>query len=143
VPQLAARYPLASRRESAYTALMKKLISGLLGSVLVVSLAASTWAADPKPAKAEATAPAGKEVTLTGTFGCAKCSFKEAKKCQNVFKVKDGAKESTYEIADNPVSKEHHEDVCHASGGKPATVTGTVAEVGGKKVLTASAIKLN
>jgi hypothetical protein len=122
---------------------MKKLTTALLGSLLVISLAASARAADTKPAKAEAAAPAGKEVTLNGTFGCAKCSFKEAKKCQNVFKVKDGAKESTYEIADNAVSKAHHEDICHAPGGKPATMKGTVAEKGGKKVLTPSEITLN
>ena len=114
----------------------------LMGSLLVLSLSGSARAADKKPAKAEATAPAGKEVALTGTFGCAKCSFKEATKCQNVLKVKDGAKVTTYQIAANSVSEEHHEDVCHAEGGKTATIKGTVSEEGGKKVLTPSEIKL-
>ena len=122
---------------------MKKLTSLFFGSLLVVSLAASVQAADKKPAKAETAAPAGKETVLTGTFGCAKCSFKEADKCQNVLKVKDGAKVTTYALADNAVSKEHHEDICHAEGGKPATVKGTVSGAGDKKVLTASEITLS
>jgi hypothetical protein len=123
---------------------MKPLISMLFASLLLVSAAARAGAADKKPAKAEAAkaaAPAGKEVTLTGTFGCAKCSFKEAKACQNVLKVKDGSKDVTYELAQNGVAKEHHEDICH-SPGKPATVKGTVSDDAGKKVLTASEIKL-
>jgi opacity protein-like surface antigen len=123
---------------------MKPLISILLGSLLALSVASAAQAADKKPAKAEAAAaaPAGKEVSLTGTFGCAKCSFKEADKCQNVFKVKHGAKVTSYELADNAVAKEHHDDICHAPGGKPATVKGTVSEDGGKKVITVSEIKL-
>jgi hypothetical protein len=125
---------------------MKKLASLVLGSLMVLSLAAATSASaadkQKKPAKTEAAAPAGKETVLTGTFGCAKCSFKEADKCQNVLKVKEGAKVTTYEVADNAVSQEHHEDVCHATGGKQATVKGTVSEEGGKKIVTPSEIKL-
>jgi len=136
------RQRLAPRPDLAYIAAMKKLTALFFGSLLVVSLAASVQAADKKPAKAEAAAPAGKETVLTGTFGCAKCSFKEADKCQNVLKVKDGGKVTTYEVADNAVSQEHHEDVCHATAGKQATVKGTVSEVGGKKVVTATEIKV-
>jgi hypothetical protein len=109
----------------------------LVASLLVVPLAAR--AADKKPAAEAATKPAGKEVTLNGTFGCAKCSFKEAKACQNVLKVKKGGKDVTYELADNQVSKDHHEAICHDPG-KPATVKGTVSDEGGKKVITASEI---
>jgi hypothetical protein len=110
----------------------------LVASLLVVPLAAR--AADKKPAdEAAATKPAGKEVTLNGTFGCAKCSFKEAKACQNVLKVKKGGKEVTYQLADNQVSKDHHEAICHDPG-KPATVKGTVSEADGKKIITASDI---
>ena len=121
---------------------MKTLISVVLGSLLALSVASAAQAADKKPAKEGAAAPAGKEVSLTGTFGCAKCSFKEADKCQNVFKVKHGKKETSYELADNAVAKEHHEDICHAPGGKPATVKGTVSEDGDKKIITVSEIKL-
>jgi Family of unknown function (DUF6370) len=119
-----------------------KTLTYLLGSLLALAVASPTQAADNKPTKTEAAATSGKEVTLDGTFGCAKCSFKEAAKCQNVFKVKHGAKVTSYEIADNAVSKEHHEDICHAPGGKPATVKGTVSQEDGRKVLTVSEIKL-
>ena len=121
---------------------MKTLISILFGSLLALSVASTAQADDKKPAKEGAAAPAGKEVKLTGTFGCAKCSFKEADKCQNVFKVKHGAKVTSYELADNAIAKEHHEDICHAPAGKPATVKGTVSEDGGKKIITVSEIKL-
>jgi hypothetical protein len=94
------------------------------------------------PAKAEpAKAPAGKEVTLKGMLGCGKCSFQEAKACQNVLKVQDGDKTVSYELADNEVAKANHEKVCGPAS--PATVTGTVAPGKGKKakkILTATAI---
>jgi hypothetical protein len=99
------------------------------------------------PAKAPAPATAAKpgEVTLKGTLGCGKCSFHEAKACENVLKVKEGDKTETYVLADNPVSRANHEKVCGPSS--PATVTGTVAKPkagskkkDGRKVLTASAI---
>ena len=112
-------------------------------------LASLTLLAGAGPARAEAPAPRAddapdaKEVTLKGTLGCAKCSFHEAKACENVLKVKDGEKVETYVLADNDVSKANHEKVCGPTS--PATVTGTVAKAtkksGGKKVLTASAIK--
>ena len=123
---------------------MKTLLSFVLGSFLIVGLAGSATAGDKQApaAKAEAAKPAGKEVTLTGTFGCAKCSFKEAKQCQNVLKVKEAGKDVTYELAKNPVAEAKHEDICH-NAGKPATVKGSVAEAGGKNVLTASDIKFN
>jgi hypothetical protein len=82
------------------------------------------------------------EVTLKGTLGCGKCSFHEAKACQNVLKVKNGAKQESYLLADNAVSQANHEKVCGPSA--PATVTGTVSRPRSKKdrrkVLTASNI---
>jgi hypothetical protein len=100
-------------------------------------------AGEPAPAaKAPAAAPAVKEVTLTGTLGCGKCSFHEAKACENVLKVKDGGKVETYLLADNDVSRANHEKVCGPAS--PATVTGTVSKSKSKKdrrkVLTASAV---
>ncbi|HET6149359.1 MAG TPA: DUF6370 family protein [Polyangia bacterium] len=85
----------------------------------------------------------GKEVSLQGDLGCAKCNFKTAKECQNVLKVTDGGKDTLYYLAANTVSKENHEAVC--SGTKPAMVKGVLSEEGKgtnkKKVLTASEIK--
>jgi hypothetical protein len=94
-----------------------------------------------------AKAPAkGKEVTLKGTLGCGKCSFKMTDACQNVLKVKEGGKEVAYFLAPNAVSEEHHEMVC--SGTKEVTVKGTVSDEakgakGGKKILTASQITVD
>jgi hypothetical protein len=122
---------------------MKHMVSILLGSLLVLGAVNVSSAAEKNDAKTEpASAAAGKEVTLTGTFGCAKCSFKEADKCQNVLHVKKGGKVTSYELADNEISKDHHDDICHAPGGKPATIKGTVASAGDKKILTASQITL-
>ena len=85
----------------------------------------------------------GKEVSLKGDLGCAKCNFKTAKECQNVLKVTDGGKDTLYYLAANSVSKENHDEVC--SGTKPAMVKGVLSEEGKgadkKKVVTASEIK--
>jgi hypothetical protein len=128
---------------------MKKLTSWSLASALLALLSTmSTPArADAPPAAAEKAPRAekapGKEVTLHGTLGCGKCSFHEAPECQNVLKVKNGAKEDTYVLADNAVSQSHHDKVCGPT--TPATVTGAISKPDkrshGRKVLTASAIK--
>jgi hypothetical protein len=100
-------------------------------------------APDKAPAAEKAPAKAGKEVTLHGTLGCGKCSFREASACQNVLKVKNGAKEDTYVLADNAVSQANHDKVCGPTS--PATITGALSKPDkrshGRKVLTASAIK--
>ena len=125
-----------SRTPKTQTCLLVTALALLLG-------AAPARAGDPAPA-AKAAAPA-KEVTLKGTLGCGKCSFHEAKACENVLKVKSGDKTESYVLADNAVSRANHEKVCGPSS--PATVTGTVSKPkpgakkkDGRKVLTASAI---
>lgn len=110
--------------------------------VAAFSLCAATasftaHAADPKEAKGKAAA--GKEVTVSGDMTCGKCSLKETAGCQNVLKATEGGKEVKYYLAKNKVSDDNHSRVC--SGTSKATVKGTVAEEGGKKVLTASEIK--
>src|SRR4051794_21874069 len=124
---------------------MNKLASALAVSLFLAFTAGASVAAaaDKAPAAAgkppaaataaaKPAAPAGKEVTLKGTLGCAKCGFKEASACQNVLKVKDGGKDVSYTLAKNAVSDDNHEAVCGAT--KPATITGTVSEEKGKKV---------
>jgi hypothetical protein len=116
-----------------------------LGSLSVSAAPAGTAA----PAKDAAAQPGAKEVTLKGSLGCGKCSFHEAKACENVLKVQAGDKVETYLLADNEVSKANHEKVCGPAS--PATVTGTVTESKGKgkdgkankKVLTATSIKFD
>jgi hypothetical protein len=119
----------------------KNLTLALLASLTMLVAAPAARAEAPKPG-----APEAQEVTLKGTLGCAKCSFHEAKACENVLKVKQSGsseKVETYVLADNDVSRANHEKVCGPSS--PATVTGTVSKPKSKKdhrkVLTASAIK--
>jgi hypothetical protein len=106
---------------------MKKLTAALVVLPILLLLAAGAHAGEAQP------------VTLKGMLGCGKCSFHEAKACQNVLKVKASAKkEDTYVLADNEVSRANHEKVCGPASA--ATVTGTVEVKRGKKILTASAI---
>jgi hypothetical protein len=126
---------------------MKQLSAFIMSLAFAFTLATSASAADKEPAaKAADTAAAkGKEVTLNGTLGCGKCNFKTTKECQNVLKVSEGGKDTMYYLAKNDLSDKNHEAVC--SDTKPATVTGVVSEEGKgakkKKILTASAIKMN
>lgn len=110
-----------------------------LTSALTFTAATACAEAPAKVAPAKAAAGA-KEVTLKGLLGCGKCSFQEAKACQNVLKVKDGDKDVSYDLADNEVARANHEKVCGPAS--PATVTGTVekGKKKGRKLLTATAI---
>ena len=101
---------------------MKKL---LLAPFAAAFIAASAFAAD-------------KEVTLTGAGQCAKCSLKQTDACQNAVVVKEGGKDTTYLMAQNDVAKKFHGTVC--KGVKQITVTGSVSEKDGKKVITASKV---
>jgi hypothetical protein len=85
-------------------------------------------------------AESAKEQTLTGKAMCAKCELNQADKCTNALQVagKDG-KVTTYTLADNKVSKDFHGQVCQATL-DGVSVTGTVAMVNGKPVITASKI---
>jgi len=87
-----------------------------------------------------------KPVTMTGDGVCAKCTLKEAKSCQNVLVVREGGKEVKYYLAKNKVANDFHHDsgICSATKDVPirTTAIGTVKEQGGKKVLTATKIKL-
>ena len=122
---------------------MRALVSSTVFA-FAIALGASALAADKaeKPAKAEKAAKGDKkggEVTLSGEMVCGKCTLHETTKCQNVLKVTDAGKETKYYLAQNDVAKTNHEHVCSAP--EKATVTGVVSDEGGKKTLTASAIK--
>lgn len=123
---------------------LPRLLSATFMLLGVLLLAASPARADEaKPAKPPAAAAkpaAPKEVTLTGTLGCAKCSFKESNACQNVLKVKESGKEVSYLVEKNSVIDAQHQELC-GSERKSATVKGTVSEAGGKKVLNPSEVK--
>src|SRR4051794_15050300 len=111
---------------------MKNLTRTVLLSLSLTVLAAAAVSAG-EPAPAAAAKADSKEVTLKGTLGCGKCSFNEAKACENVLKVPaEGStgKVETYLLADNEVSRANHEKVCGPAS--PATVTGTVSPGKGK-----------
>ena len=80
------------------------------------------------------------ESKLKGTLTCAKCALKEDAECQNVLQVKDGDKTVNYYLAANEVSKGCHGAVCKQAQDN-VTVTGTVEEKDGKKVITATKIE--
>ena len=104
------------------------LITGIMG-LFLFALAGPAWADD-------------KEVTITGEGKCAKCILKEGDKCQTVIETKEEGKTVKYYVADNEVGKKFNDkdEVCEKA--KQVTATGTVKEVDGKKVLTATKIEL-
>ncbi len=102
----------------------RTFIASLLAAVLVTSVA---FAAD-------------KEVTLVGAGQCAKCSLGLTKSCQNALVVKTDGKEETYLLTANDVSENFHDNICKDV--KEIKVTGVVATVDGKKVITPSRIEL-
>lgn len=119
---------------------MRKIVS-LFALCAVLGLATSGVFAGKKAADtAQKTAKAdSKEVTLKGEMTCAKCDLKETTKCQNALKVTEDGKEVTYLLADNAVSKNFHKQVCKAPKNN-VSVTGTVTEKDGKKIITATKI---
>jgi hypothetical protein len=85
-------------------------------------------------------APAAKEITITGTMVCGKCTLHETKECQNVVQVKQDGKTVNYYLKHNGVSKEAHGAVCGGDT-EQVTVTGTVVEKDGKEILTPKKIE--
>lgn len=80
------------------------------------------------------------EKTITGTGMCAKCVLHEGTACQTIIQSKEDGKTVTYYLTDNAVSKDFHKNVCTAK--EQVKATGTVTEVGGKQMLTASKLEL-
>ena len=82
---------------------------------------------------------AAKEETIKGTAKCAKCSLKEADKCQATLVVKDGEKEVKYSVTGKEGAALHKE-ICTADK-ENVTVTGTVTEKDGKKSIAATKVE--
>jgi hypothetical protein len=76
-----------------------------------------------------------KEVKLTGTLVCGKCSLKETAKCSNILQVKEGDKTVNYRLEDQGTKEAYHEGVCGGEKVEGVTATGTVTEKDGKKSL--------
>ncbi len=92
-----------------------------------VAVAAGLWAFGVARAEDK------KEVKLTGTLVCGKCSLKETPKCSNVLQVKEGDKMVNYLLDDKGNGETYHEGVCGGEKVEDVTVTGTVTEKDGKK----------
>ena len=105
-----------------------KMFRLLLALVAVISLAGFALAKDDK------------DVTVTGTLVCAKCSLHEdgAKECQNVIAVTADGKTTNYYLAKNKVSEEFGH-VC--KGEKNVVATGKVKEKDGKTWIDATKIE--
>jgi len=112
---------------------MTKLVRTFAAVACVGILAAAT--------PAHAAAGAGKPVTITGKLACAMCILKqkEVKTCTNVVVVKEAGQDVIYALADNDVTRPLTMAACEKT--LPVKVTGTVAEAGGKKTITASKVE--
>jgi hypothetical protein len=93
-----------------------------------VAVAAGLWAFG-----AVASAEDKKEVKLTGTLVCSKCSLKATTKCGNALQVKEGDKLVNYFLDDKGHDESYHESVCGGDKLENVTVIGTVTEKDGKK----------
>jgi hypothetical protein len=80
---------------------------------------------------------AGKDLTVTGTIVCAKCTLAkpDAKDCQNVLVAED---KTEYYLVKNEVA-EKFGHLC--KGAKPAVVTGTVSDRDGRAWIEATKIE--
>ena len=111
---------------------MKKLLLTGIAGLILLALAAPSFAADEGKAK---------ERTITGEAKCAKCILKESDKCQTVIQVENkNGKVMSYYLVDNDVAKNFHENVCKEA--KKVTATGTIKKVDGKLEFTATKIAL-
>ena len=79
------------------------------------------------------------EVKLSGVGACAKCILSLTSKCQNAITVtgKDGKKEVIL-MEHNGVARDFHDVICQNE--MKVTVTGTLVEQNGQKVLTPTKI---
>lgn len=103
-----------------------KLTIALLAGLAVASLTTTAFAAD-------------KEVTVTGTACCGKCTLKVTENCSTMLKATVDGKEVTYQLTGKE-ARAFHEKICSGDGIK-VTVTGTVSEKGGKEMLKATKIE--
>lgn len=106
---------------------MKTLIKLFAVTATMASLSFSLLAAD-------------KEQTLTGKGECAKCSLGKTKACQMAITVKEDGKDNTYLLVNNEVAKAFHKNICQES--KDVSVTGTIKEEDGKKVIEPKKIEV-
>lgn len=87
-----------------------------------------------------------KEITVTGDAACACCQFGDGKSCALDIQAKVGDKTVTYRLAKNAVAAKAVKTLGGLEGGTacsqrtPVTVTGTLKDVNGLAVITATSI---
>ncbi len=113
---------------------MKKSMLVLLAAGLLLTVTASRIFAADTP---------GKEVTISGSMVCGKCTLHLTKECQDVVQVKKDGKTINYFLTQNDVSKGAHEPVCDPGNSEKVTVTGTVTEKDGQETMTPTKIVVN
>ena len=89
-----------------------------------------------------ASAEEKKEVKLTGTLVCGKCTLDATPKCSNVLQVKEGDKTVNYILDDKGNGEDYHEGVCGDGKLEGVSVTGTVSEKDGKKYIKPTKVEL-
>ncbi|HET6408217.1 MAG TPA: DUF6370 family protein [Chthoniobacteraceae bacterium] len=77
--------------------------------------------------------------TLQGEATCAKCTLKQADKCQFALTVEKDGKKETYLAEQNDVAKKFHETICKDT--VKVKVEGAVAEKDGKKTITLAKVE--
>jgi hypothetical protein len=92
-------------------------------------------------AGATTTLAADDVTTITGDMVCGKCTLHITDKCQNVVQVTKDGKTVNYFLEMNDVSKAAHDPIC-GGGTEKVTVTGTVEDKDGKKVMTPTKIEV-
>jgi len=81
-----------------------------------------------------------KEVILTGTGLCAKCTLEKTPGCINAIIAEHNGKEVTFYMKNNAVARDFHTFICH--GKHPITAKGTLSKDGDQWFLDATEIAM-
>jgi len=113
-------------------------MKNIFSSVLAVAVLCTTYAVMLGFAEDEKMMPM--EKTIIGTGMCAKCVLHQGTECQTIIQSQENGKTVTYYLVNNAVSKDFHKNVCTTK--EQVKATGTVMELNGKQMLTASKLEL-
>src|SRR5258708_31459892 len=115
--------------------MMRSIFAAVVAAAGLWAFGAVATAEDKKEEK--------KDVKLTGTMVCGKCSgLKLTPKCSNVLQVKEGDKTVNYILDDKGNGEDYHEGVCGDGKLEGVSVTGTVSEKDGKKYIKPTKVEL-
>ena len=113
-------------------------MKNVFSSVLAVAVMFSTYLVMQGFAEDEKMMPM--EKTIIGVGMCNKCVNHVGTECQTIIQSKEDGKTVTYYLVNNAVSKDFHKNVCTTK--EQVKATGTVTELNGKQMLTASKLEL-